>query len=846
MYTKIRKFLWISFTGLIALCVAIFILLSAIMSRKSEEAIREIGIIYMAEVSNQLQEKFEAITDLRISQVEGIIRRTPPETAEYGDDMLNELALSAGVREFAFLGLCSKNGRCETILGSDVDFYDEEEMLGVLERSKKQISSGYSAEGEKLLILAVDASYPMGDGGRSSALVAGIPMKYLEEALVLEEDNAMVYSHIIRKDGTFVVRSGEEYQDNYLDRIKDEMYTNGEKSSEAYVQELQNAMDKGEDYSVLFTVNDSHRHLYSSSLPGSDWYLVTIMQDGILDVSINNLSSQRQYIMLGACSIILAALLYIFIRYYKMTQQQLQQLCEAEKEAVRASRAKSEFLSSMSHDIRTPMNGIIGMTAIAMTNIQDSARVQDCLKKISLSSRHLLGLINDILDMSKIESGKLSLNIDILSLKDTMDSIVNIIQPQIKEKSQHFDIFIQNIESEDVYCDGVRLNQVLINLLSNAIKFTPVKGRINVYLSQEPSPSGEKYVRCHFRVKDNGIGMSKEFQEKIFDSFSREDSKVQKIEGTGLGMAITKYIVDKMEGTIQVQSEVGKGTEFHVILDLERVTVKESDMILPPWHMLVIDNNEELCRSAVSVLKEIGVDAEWAVSGGEALRMVEEHYKKSNDYQAVLLDWKMPDMDGMKTACRIREIVGDDVPILIISAYDWSDIEEEARKAGIQGFISKPLFKSNLYAGLKHFMGEAESGQEQETEKKNDFTGRRILLAEDIELNWEIAEDILTEVGFKVEWAENGAICVEKFEQSETGFYDAILMDVRMPVMDGYEATKAIRASSRPDADIPIVAMTADAFSEDIKRSIDSGMNEHISKPIDVGRLMKVLEKYLS
>ncbi len=391
------------------------------------------------------------------------------------------------------------------------------------------------------------------------------------------------------------------------------------------------------------------------------------------------------------------------------------------------------------------------------------------------------------------------------------------------------------------------MNQVLINLLSNAIKFTPTEGRINVYLTQDESPLGEQYIRCHFRVKDNGIGMSPEFQEKIFESFSREDSKVQKIEGTGLGMAITKYIVDKMKGTIEVQSEVGKGSEFHVVLDLEKVMVSGGDMVLPPWRMLVVDNNEDLCRSAVSALKEIGVSAEWALSGKEALELIEHHYKKQEGYEVVLLDWKMPEMDGMETAREIRKIVGDDVPILIISAYDWSDIEEEAAQAGIHGFISKPLFKSNLYAELRRYIGGDESVPEegQEASEEKDFTGRRILLAEDIELNWEIAEDILTEVGFHVEWAENGEICVEKFKQSEVGYYDAILMDIRMPVMDGYEATEAIRGLSRPDAGLPIVAMTADAFAEDIKHSKECGMNEHISKPIDVGRLMKVLERYL-
>ena len=309
-------------------------------------------------------------------------------------------------------------------------------------------------------------------------------------------------------------------------------------------------------------------------------------------------------------------------------------------------------------------------------------------------------------------------------------------------------------------------------------------------------------------------------------------------------MAITKYIVDMMEGTIELESESGKGSEFHVAIDLEKAEVSGEDMMLPPWQMLVVDNNEDLCRSAANALCEIGVSAEWALSGREALSMIEKRHNRHDDYQVVLLDWKMPDMDGLHTTREIRRIVGKDIPILVISAYDWNDIEEEALAAGAQGFISKPLFKSNLYAGLSRYI-EGVNEATEVREEKHDFSGRRILLAEDNELNWEIAQDILSEAGFEVEWAENGQICVEKFEKSEEGYYDAILMDLRMPVMDGYDAAKAVRALQRTDKELPIIAMTADAFSEDIQRCLENGMNEHISKPIDIGKLMKTLSKYL-
>jgi len=427
-----------------------------------------------------------------------------------------------------------------------------------------------------------------------------------------------------------------------------------------------------------------------------------------------------------------------------------------------------------------------------------------------------------------------------------MENIVNIVRSQIKAKNLHFDIFISKCSVEEVHCDSVRLNQILINLLSNALKFTPEGGTVNAYLEQEESPKGPGYVRCRFRVKDTGIGMSQEYLEKIFDTFSREEnSMVHKIEGTGLGMAITKYIVDVMGGTIDVKSRQGEGSEFCVTLDLEAADVLEKDMILPSWHILVVDNNEDLCRSAVESLKEIGAEGEWTLKGSTAVEMVEKRHKMGNDYQAVLLDWKMPDMDGLEVTKRIRSSAGGDIPILIVSAYDWSDIENEAMEAGVNGFISKPLFKSNLYLGLSHFIEGLPDQDEQVVKDTLDFTGKRILLSEDNDLNWEIAEEILSEEGFELERAENGKICVEKFQSSPEGFYDVILMDIRMPVMNGYDATRAIRALTREDKELPIIAMTADAFENDVQVCLQCGMNAHVAKPLDIQELIRTLQKTL-
>ncbi len=845
MFRQTKQFLLASACGLIALCIAIFLWISVYMSERSGDAISEIGMIYMSEMSRQLQEKFDAIIHLRLSQVEGIVKSVSPDTENY-DEMTERLSENADLRGFTYLGFCSSDGEWETIFGESVEAYDEGEFLNVLREEEKSVTSGTDGQGEKVLLLVVNAKYPMKNGKTSEVLVAGLPMQYLNEALVLDNENSLVYSHIIHEDGSFVIRNGEAYRDNYFNRILEMFSAYNGKEPEQYAKELQEAMEKKEDYSVLAKIDGLHRHLYCSPLPDSEWYLIAVMPYGTLDDAIHRLGVQRQNIMLGACSVILVAMLMIFLLYYRMSQQQLRELNRAEREAVHANKAKSEFLSNMSHDIRTPMNGIVGMTAIAMANIDDKERVKDCLGKITLSSKHLLGLINDVLDMSKIESGKLTLNMNQISLHDTMESIVNIVKQQIESRKQHFDIFIQNIKTEEVYCDSVRLNQVLINLLSNAVKFTPEGGVINVYLEQRDSSLGENYVRCVFRVKDSGIGMTPEFQKTIFDTFTRErNAKVDRTEGTGLGMAITKCIVDAMGGTIELQSEIGKGTEFRVTLDLEKAVTKEADMFLPPWRMLVVDNNEDLCLSAVSSLKEIGIDAEWATDGKTAVELAKKRHEERESYEIILLDWKMPGMDGLETAKEIRKHLGENVPILIISAYDWSEIEKEAEQAGIHGFIGKPLFKSNLYIGLSRFMLDETKKEEKEEKKTVHFFGKRILLAEDNDLNWEIAEELLSEAGFELERAENGKVCVERFRQSPEGYFDVILMDIRMPVMSGYEAATKIRQLPRQDAELPIIAMTADAFSEDIEHSKACGMNEHVSKPIDVDRLIQILKKYL-
>lgn len=521
--------------------------------------------------------------------------------------------------------------------------------------------------------------------------------------------------------------------------------------------------------------------------------------------------------------------------------------------AEHANRSKTVFLNNMSHDIRTPMNAIIGFTSLAATHIDDKKQVQNYLEKVMTSSQHLLSLINDVLDMSRIESGKVKIEEKPVHLPEVLHDIRTIIQSGVASKQLDLFIDTQDVLDENIVADKLRLNQILINLLSNAIKFTKSGGTIAVRVIQKPG-APEGYADYEFHVKDNGIGMSKEFQSHIFEAFSREDSSiVSDIQGTGLGMAITKNIVDMMNGTISVDSEPGKGTEFIVSLRfaLSGQKVKEVKVArLEGLRALVADDDTDACRSMSRMLRQIGMRSEWTASGKEAVIRAEDALEQGDEFSVYIIDWLMPDMNGIETVRRIRRIVGSDRPIIILTAYDWTDIEKEAREAGVTAFISKPIFMSELREILSRpfYQDNEEADHKEVRMKKNDkeieFIGKKVLLVEDNELNQEIAQEILSEAGFKVEIVADGIEAVEKVEQSVSGQYDVILMDVQMPRMNGYEATKHIRdMEDRSKANIPIVAMTANAFEEDKKAALAAGMNAHIAKPIEVDKLKTVLQQ---
>ena len=532
------------------------------------------------------------------------------------------------------------------------------------------------------------------------------------------------------------------------------------------------------------------------------------------------------------------------------TQELNAKLQVAVEKAESANRAKSTFLSNMSHDIRTPMNAIIGFTTLALSNIDDTDRVKDYLGKTLASSNHLLSLINDVLDMSRIESGKIHLEEVEVNLSDVLHDLKTIVSGQIYAKQLELYMDVMDVTDEDVYCDKTRLNQILLNLLSNAIKFTPAGGTVSVRVRQLAG----KVHGCgqyEFRIKDNGIGMSQEFAQKIFEPFERErTSTVSRIQGTGLGMAITKNIVDMMGGTIEVQTAQGKGTEFTVCVPMRAQTEQrpvEKITELEGLKALVVDDDFNTCDSVTKMLVKVGMRAEWTLSGKEAVLRARQSIEMSDVYHAYIIDWRLPDMNGIEVTRQIRSL-HDDTPIIILTAYDWSDIEVEAKAAGVTAFCSKPMFMSDLRETLMSALGQkpADAVQRLLPEKNADFKGKHILLVEDNELNREIAQEILQEYGFLVDTAENGAVAVEKVSTAAPGSYDLVLMDVQMPIMDGYTATRKIRALDDPArAKLPILAMTANAFDEDRRNALESGMNGFLSKPIVIDDLVQELHKIL-
>ena len=670
---------------------------------------------------------------------------------------------------------------------------------------------------------------PDNNSSVDAILLRVIPISALEQKWVFpqtELENAEL--SLIDSNGDYILKGSSFKNSSLLEFYKSYNQTDTESSSQL--------LDKVTSSTGSISMINSHGQecilAFTPVSASAGWTLLSLVPAKDLHVERNN------WLLFWAVS---AGLLILFLcdLFHMLSLNKRLQITAIEAES--ANKAKTDFLSTMSHDIRTPMNAIIGLTTIAEKNLGDEESTRENLRKISLASNHLLTLINDILDISKVESGKLKLNPLTFSMVETVENLVNISQPMIKEKNIEFKFHINRMEKEYLYADQLRLNQIYINILSNAIKYTEPGGSVSVSLSEEKSEVPGS-VRLTYVVADTGIGMSPEYMEAMYQPFSRQtDSRVSSIQGTGLGLAITKQMVELMGGSIDCQSEQGKGTTFTVVLDIAEAEKQREEMQLEDVKVLIVDDDEIMLQTLVDELDSLGASAEQAHTGKEAIEMLRSSDK--NDYGVVIIDWKMPDMDGVETIHRIREDVSSDIPILLISAYDWSDIEDKAKEAGANGFVSKPIFRSTLYNKINELIGEETKSVEPEDDY-SDLNGMHILIAEDIDINWEIISNMLSMFGITCDRAENGRICVDKMKEAAEGSYKLIFMDIQMPEMNGLDATREIRKLENPWANsIPIVAMTADAFSENVTECMNAGMNGHIAKPIDIKLVIKEIRR---
>ncbi len=634
---------------------------------------------------------------------------------------------------------------------------------------------------------------------------------------------------MIDSEGNYIIKGKSFKNSNFF-----EFYKSYNKSDYQEMEELHQLVHKTGSFIMKNSRGEDCLIAHVPINSASYWSIISYIPLKSID------KNEVDWTLIGVVAAGLMILLILDILFFAIINKKL---AAAAKVAESASRAKTDFLSAMSHDIRTPMNAIIGLTAIAEKNAGEVHLVSDNLKKIRLAGNHLLTLINDILDLSKIESGRITLSPVVFSVADTAENLVNLSQPMVRQKNIDFRFRCKNISHENLYADQLRINQIFINILSNALKYTPEGNSVYVDMQEAPGEK-EGFVKLIYTVKDTGIGMSKEYMKEMYSPFTRQtDSRINAIQGTGLGLAITKNMVDLMGGTIECSSEEGKGTAFTVTLELSISDRAEEEMILPPLEILMVDDDEVLLETASDTLKSLGTKPETADSGEKALEKIQQKKNQGKLYDLIIIDWKMPGISGIDLTARIRETAGKDISIILVSAYDWSQIENNAREAGADGVISKPLFRSSLYKKICEVMKIKNESSDSEDETSG-LAGMNVLIAEDMDVNWEIIHTLLEMYGINSERAENGKIAVEIIEKAEPDFYDAVFMDIQMPVMNGLEATRKIRSLKDTSlSQIPVIAMTADAFSENVAECLEAGMNGHIAKPIDIKLVINELKK---
>ncbi len=812
--------------------------------KATENSVYDVSEVYLQELTKQKVNQFQINLENQERQLKIAIATLNAEDTSSKEKLQNCIKETNRVNGFEFFALFDEEGTLYTENDVINDTSQYPFVKNDLEKSEVSLEK---VNGNNMIMVMVPLENGSFEGRKIIGAAAGINAETFSGKVFTQYDYGRIFCEVIMEDGSFVIKTNH----NHL-KEKNNLFSGLEKEAvfgkNFSIDQLKTEISSGRSGVASYYLQDILHYTYYAPIEGTDWYMKTTIHYDLVSSKIDAVRltmTRNSLIQLALVIIILLAVFCIYLSVRRKNEKLNYQRIQAEE----SNRAKSTFLSNMSHDIRTPMNAIIGFTNLAIQSKESMERVQGYLSKILASSNHLLTLINDVLEMSRIESGKIYLDETECNLSEILHDLNTIIIGQIEGKQQELLMDAVDVINEDVYCDKLRLNQILLNLLSNAIKFTPSGGKISVQFKQkEEAPEG--YGAYELRVKDSGIGMTQEFADKVFTPFERErTSTVSGIQGTGLGMAITKSIVDLMDGRIEVNTAPEQGTEFiiHVNFRLQE-TQREYTPIaeLTGMKALVVDDDFDACDAATRMLLKLGMQSEWTLSGKEAVLRTKQSVSLNDAFGVYIIDWRLPDLGGVEVARQIRAIVGDSVPILIMTAYDWASIEDEARAAGVNAFCSKPMFMSDLQATLSKAIGQQVKIPESSEEPTEtvDFTGKRILLVEDNELNREIAYEILTQAGFEVESAEDGSIAVEMVEKSVPGYYDLILMDVQMPIMNGYEATRAIRSLENKElASMVIIAMTANAFEEDKKAALDAGMNDHIAKPIDIEVLFEVLGK---
>lgn len=859
---RVIKMIYLVATGVV---IALIVVLFGVLYFHTQRVVREHALVHLEESVEEVMENIHSMLDHDDTLLNATAMALSDIDINDTKAVVNTLSIMDPMIQTMDLRLLMPNDVIITPSGESIDISGREDFNFKAESELgRHISDRVkSAEDGSLVLLN---SIPVVQEGKTVGVLYGrISLKNLPKALNITDRyngrNGVSSTYIIdTRTGDFLLDTYPTHKElvNIADMDTTDRKTNGETNWKNYTESMLSLKSGFVKYQTPRT--DGWEYMYYRPAGINEWSIsISVPEKEVLSMLI-----KIKYYALIIAVILLAAIaayiIFILRQTKRHTNTTISQAVERAvleerlKKAEAAERAKTTFLSNMSHDIRTPMNAIIGYATLMQTSLNDRERSENYLRRILSSSNHMLSLVNDILDMSKIESGKLNIEEKECSISDIFRYMRNILQTQMQSKQLNFYMDTIDVIDEYIYCDKLHVNQVLLNLLSNAIKFTPDGGTVALTIRQQPTaPKG--YGSYDIFVKDSGVGMSEEFIEHIYEPFERErNTTASGIHGTGLGMAITKNIIDAMGGTIEVSSEQGKGTEFTVHLTFRLQTDgnhhKEVEK-LRDLRAMVVDDSFTTCDSVSKMLRQIGMRADWFLHGKEAVLHAKHAHEIGDSYYAYIIDWLLPDLSGLDVVKQIREIVGDETPIIIVTAYDWTDFEAEARAAGVTAFCSKPLFLSDLRdVLLETFNNEQEQHRidckDEEKEKACAEDSGHILLVEDNEINRDIVNVMLTESGYKVDSAQNGAEAVEMLKNAEEDYYCVVLMDIQMPIMNGYEAARAIRSLDDPKKSrLPIIALTANAFEDDKKKALESGMNCHVAKPVDMDQLLEQIRKFM-